>query len=112
MSLFKLTRISSNIIKNKIKKRFITYYTDSHGWVKLIDDNKNAIIGITEYAQRELEQLIATAKLAVHKKEVEKYPELMKQFEKDEKRLEQEKKNRDILKQKQFQQRTTTTRTK
>jgi hypothetical protein len=40
MSLFKLTRISSNILKNKIKKRFITYYTDTHEWVKLIDDNK------------------------------------------------------------------------
>ena len=58
MSLFKLTRISSNILKNKIKKRFITYYTDTHEWVKLIDDNKNAIIGITEYAQRELGDII------------------------------------------------------
>ena len=33
-------------------------YTKEHEWIRVIDDGKRAVIGITDYAQKELDELV------------------------------------------------------
>lgn len=34
------------------------YYTKEHEWVRVVDEGANAVIGITDYAQKELDELV------------------------------------------------------
>ena len=33
-------------------------YTKEHEWIRVVDDGKNALVGITDFAQKELDELV------------------------------------------------------
>ena len=58
MLLLNFSKIGIRSINYRFSKALSTYYTDSHEWVKISDNNKRATIGITDFAQESMGDIV------------------------------------------------------
>ena len=57
LSILKVSKKSLN--GTILRKRFLTtYYTATHEWLKICDNHKTATVGITEYAQNSMGDIV------------------------------------------------------